>query len=175
MMKKPLPLLLSLLLTTALLTGCAGTAPATPAAAPTSAPTNVPTEAPTEAPTAAPAAGLTIDLAGITEEISFIDCSAGGTAMQLILRKETDGTPHLAFNTCQVCSGSPYAFFAVSGGRLVCQNCGNSFSYDAVGQSASGCMPMKLSDFTVTDGVITIDAAVLEDAAPQFKNWKKGL
>ena len=174
MMKKPLPLLLSLLLTTALLTGCAGTAPATPAAAPTSAPTNVPTEAPTEAPTAAPAAGLTIDLAGITEEISFIDCSAGGTAMQLILRKETDGTPHLAFNTCQVCSGSPYAFFAVSGGRLVCQNCGNSFSYDAVGQSAYGCMPMKLSDFTVTDGVITIDA-VLEDAAPQFKNWKKGL
>lgn len=175
MTKKLLTLMIILLTAAILLTGCVGTAPAAPTQNPTEVPTAEPTEEPTAAPTEAPAAGLTIDLAGITEEVSFIDYNAGGTAMQLILRKEADGTPHLAFNTCQVCSGSPYAYFAVSGGRLVCQNCGNSFSYDAVGQSAYGCMPMKLSDFTVTDGVITIDAAVLDAAAPQFKNWKKGL
>ena len=58
--------------------------------------------------------------------------------MQIIALLDADGTPHLAYNTCQVCAGSPYAYFAYQQGALVCQNCGNAFDLSSVGQAAGG-------------------------------------
>lgn len=59
---------------------------------------------------------------------------------------------------------------------LVCRNCGNLFSYDAIGETrCGGCMPIALADYTVEDGAVVIAAETLEDVKDTFRNWKKGL
>ncbi len=83
---------------------------------------------------AVPAAetGLVIDAALLGEEPSFIDWEQNGTAMQLIARKDAEGNVYLAFNTCQSCAGSPYAWFEyLGGGMLQCQQgCGMQSDHD---------------------------------------------
>ena len=59
--------------------------------------------------------GLVIRLDELTDEISFVDYMSGSTAMQLIVRKDEGGAASLAYNTCQVCAGSPYAYYEVVG------------------------------------------------------------
>lgn len=100
---------------------------------------------------------------------------SGQTAMQLIVRKDASGAVSLAYNTCQSCSGSPYAYYEVVGSCLVCRNCGNAFTFDKVGKSGYGCHPWPLTDYTAEDGVITLPAEVLDNMAARFVNWKKGL
>lgn len=99
-------LLILLLLSALLLTACATKADTTPEQA-------------------ALATGLSIDGAVLSGEPTFIDVEQDGTAMQLIARKDDAGNVRLAFNTCQSCGGSPYAWFEDLGdGTLQCQNCG---------------------------------------------------
>ena len=86
-----------------------------------------------------------------------------------------DGTPRLAYNTCQVCAGSPYAYFAYQQGALVCQNCGNAFDLSSVGQAAGGCNPLPVTDYQTDADTITSPAAALKQASAAFANWKKGL
>ena len=88
---------------------------------------------------------------------------------------DADGTPRLAYNTCQVCAGSPYAYFAYQQGALVCQNCGNAFDLSSVGQAAGGCNPLPVTDYQTDADTITIPAAALKQASAAFANWKKGL
>lgn len=123
----------------------------------------------------APADGLVIRLDELTEEISFVDYMSGSTAMQLIVRKDASGAASLAYNTCQSCSGSPYAYYEVVGSYLVCRNCGNAFTFDEVGQSGYGCHPWPLTGYTAENGVITLPAETLDSMAAKFVNWKKGL
>ena len=105
-------LLILLLLSVLLLTACATKADTTPEQA-------------------ALATGLSIDGAVLSGEPTFIDVEQDGTAMQLIARKDDAGNVRLAFNTCQSCGGSPYAWFEDLGdGTLQCQNCGLIFSLD---------------------------------------------
>ena len=126
-------------------------------------------------PTEVPAAGLTIDAAALSESPAFIDWDEGGTAMQIIARRDAGGAVRLAFNTCQSCGGSPYAWFEDLGdGTLQCQNCGLLFPLDAVGvEKATGCNPVTFSDFTVEGDVVTVPAALLAENAARFANWKK--
>lgn len=120
--------------------------------------------------------GLTIHIAELTNDVSFIDYSAGDTAMQLLARVDSAGTPKLSYNTCQSCKGSPYAYFEVQNNALICRNCGNLFSFDAIGEtSAVGCMPIALNDYTVEDGQVIIAAETLDSMKNIFSNWKKGL
>ena len=55
------------------------------------------------------------DLVIRTEEIgaeaSYFDYDADGTTVQVYAVRASDGTVRLALNTCQVCNGSPYAYF----------------------------------------------------------------
>ncbi|MDO4355859.1 MAG: Fe-S-containing protein [Clostridia bacterium] len=130
------------------------------------------TEAPTQVAEAQAAEGLTIPLSDLTDEPQFFDWDSNGTAMQLIALKDADGSVQLAYNTCQVCAGSPYAYFEVENGRLICQNCGNAFPYSSVGKVAGGCNPMPVSEYAVTaDGVI-VTAQLLAQNANAFQNWK---
>ena len=119
--------------------------------------------------------GLVIRLDELTDEINFVDYMSGDTAMQLIVRKDASGAANLAYNTCQSCSGSPYAYYEVVGSYLVCRNCGNAFTFDEVGKSGFGCHPWPLTDYTAEDGVITLPAETLDSMAAKFVNWKKGL
>ena len=122
------------------------------------------------------ASGLTIQVDELNSEVSFFDYNAGGTAMQVIARVDETGTPKLSYNTCQSCAGSPYAYFEVQNGALVCRNCGNRFGYDTIGEKRSGgCMPIAVEEYAVEDGVITISAETLNGMKASFANWKKGL
>ena len=56
---------------------------------------------------------------------------------------------------------------------LQCQNCGLIFLDDTVGAPrAAGCNPYTISDFDVSDGMITVAAEELSKAVPLFANWK---
>lgn len=118
------------------------------------------------------AAGLLIPLDVLSDKAELFDWDSDGIAMQVIALKGTDGGVQMAYNTCQVCAGSPYAYFEISGNMLTCQNCGNTFSTSAVGKAAGGCNPMPVNDFELTDEGALISAELLSKIAPVFKNWK---
>ncbi len=118
---------------------------------------------------------LTFSAASLTQELTFVDWTQDGTAMQLIARKDETGEVRLAFNTCQSCGGSPYAWFEYLGSNtLQCQNCGLTFPLDTVGTTkAAGCNPVTITDFTVDGDTVTVPQSVLADNAQRFTNWKK--
>ena len=141
------------------------------------------TEAPaTEAPAVETAAkaetaeaaveGLVIPLSCLTEEPLFVDWNQDGTAMQLIALVDAAGASQLAFNTCQVCAGSPYAYFEYQNGALVCQNCGNRFTLNSVGKVSGGCNPKPVSGYQLEGEKIVVPESVLAEGASSFKNWK---
>lgn len=111
----------------------------------------------------------------ISEGISFLDYTASdGTAMQYILVKDQDGEIRGALNTCQVCNGSPYAYFVEDGGNVICQNCRNKFSIDVIGLTHGGCNPVPL-EVTEENGEYIVDAEYLDSVSPAFSNWKKDI
>ena len=119
-------------------------------------------------------AGLTVDITDLTEEPMFIDAEADGIAMQLIALR-TNNEVRLAFNTCQACQGSPWAWFEYLGdGVLQCQNCHQTFKTEIVGtEEAIGCCPITITDFNVEGNLLTVPETVLTDNASRFKNWKQ--
>lgn len=119
--------------------------------------------------------GLQIALAQLSEEVSMFDYTSEGVEIQVLARVDASGVPRLAYNTCQVCAGSPYAYFENKNGMLICQNCGNAFSYDSIGQAGYGCMPMGLTEYDVKDDSLFITSQTLSAMQPLFVNWKKGL
>ena len=118
---------------------------------------------------------LRIPLAELTQDVTFYDYDSDGIAMQVIARLQDDGTPRLAYNTCQVCAGSPRAYFEVQNDLLVCQNCGNMFRLDVIGMEGTGCMPIALTEFTVNGDDVEIANETLDAMRGEFVNWKVGL
>ena len=118
---------------------------------------------------------LTIPLSAFDDSVHFIDLSSNGTAMQLMTHKGIDGQPRLSWNTCQVCNGSPLAYFEFQGDQLICKNCGNTFSKDTIGGSNQGCYPWAVSNYAVNQDSVTIPADAVKEMAPYFTRWKKGL
>ena len=110
----------------------------------------------------------------IGTEASYFDYDANGTTVQLFAVRASDGTVRLALNTCQVCNGSPYAYFVQDGDWFICQNCMNRFASTNVGILSGGCNPIPITDqvYTKQDGMITIPASFLDENAPLFQNWK---
>lgn len=108
------------------------------------------------------------------DDVAFVDYDSKGTAMQIILYKDEKGEVHGAFNTCQVCNGSPYAYFVQEENNVVCQNCGNLFALQEIGAVRGGCNPIPL-EFTQEGDTIKIDTSYLDQNASLFKNWKQGI
>ena len=126
--------------------------------------------------TAVPAGSdLVIQTDEIGTEASYFDYDADGTTVQVLAVRATDGTVRLALNTCQVCNGSPYAYFVQEGDDFVCQNCHNRFSSTDVGNLSGGCDPVPITaeDRIEKDGTIIVPSSFLEDNAARFTNWKK--
>ena len=117
---------------------------------------------------------VTIVVADVTEAATYYNYDADGTTVQLLAVRASDGTVRLALNTCQVCAGSTKAYFIQSGDAFVCQNCGNSFATDEVGEEGAGCNPIPITsaDYTEADGVITVSADFLARYASSFTRWK---
>jgi len=118
---------------------------------------------------------VVIQIADITEKATFYEYDSNGTPMGLFAVKASDGTIRTALNTCQVCNGSPNAYFKQQGDKFQCQNCGNIYSLDMIGQERGGCNPVPImaDNKTVTDSEIIIPATFLDDNAAIFANWKK--
>ena len=118
---------------------------------------------------------VVIKAADIKTDASYYDYDANGTKVQLFAVKASDGTARVALNTCQVCQGSPKAYFVQEGDDFVCQNCGNHFASAQVGNEAQGCdpIPVTSSDYTIKDNQIIVPADFLDQYAGSFTNWKK--
>lgn len=118
---------------------------------------------------------IVIDESEITETASFYDYDSDGTTIELFAVKASDGTARLALNTCQVCMGSPYAYFVQQGDNFICQNCRNAFARDSIGTVHGGCNPVPLTEdnYEIQDGKITVAADFLEQYTANFINWKK--
>ena len=117
---------------------------------------------------------LTIPVKEISEKASFYSVKVNGTQMEVIAVKDSDGNIRTAFNTCQICYDSGNGYYKQEGDNLVCQNCGNSFTMDQVGQSAGGCNPWPIleEDKTETDSEIKISYEFLKESSEIFANWK---
>ncbi len=117
---------------------------------------------------------IVIQTQNVTEQPSFYPAKINGTDLEVIAVKATDGTIRTAFNTCQVCYGSGKGYYEVEGNELVCQNCGNRFGMDVVGESNGGCNPVPITAEYKTEGndTITISKDFLTEATVIFDNWK---
>lgn len=118
---------------------------------------------------------VVIEVSEISDQASFYEYEYEGETIGLFAVKASDGTIRTALNTCQVCNGSPYAFFEQKNNQVQCQNCGNLFSLDMVGQERGGCNPIPITgdDRTENESSIIIPGSFLEDNASLFTNWKK--
>ena len=117
---------------------------------------------------------LTIPVKEISEKASFYSVEVDGTQMEVIAVKDSDGNIRTAFNTCQICYDSGNGYYKQEDDELVCQNCGNSFTMDQVGESAGGCNPWPIleEDKTETDSEIKISYEFLKESSDIFENWK---
>ena len=116
--------------------------------------------------------GLTIPLDSLSAQPLFIDWEQDGTPMQLIALLDGEQV-RLAYNTCQSCAGSPYAYFEYKDGLLTCRNCGNQFGPDSVGEVVGGCNPLPVGESSVEGDCVVIPASELEANASAFTNWRK--
>lgn len=118
---------------------------------------------------------VVIQTADISETATFYTMDVEGTAVGLFALKASDGTIRTAFDTCQICNGSPYAFFIQQGDQFQCQNCGNIYSADMIEQERGGCNPVPImsDEKTETDTEVIIPLKLIKENAPRFENWKK--
>ena len=120
---------------------------------------------------------LTIPLKDISEDVTFYPVEVDGTEMEVLAVKDSDGKIRTAFNTCQICYDSGNGYYKQEGDKLVCQNCGNSFTMDQVGETSGGCNPWSIleNDRTVTEDELQISYEFLKDSSDNFFNWKSQL
>ena len=162
-------------LSATMLVGCAGQQAATSEGVQGGSSTAAQSEADTSKATfvtPAPADGaISIAVGDLTTSPTYINYDTNGTTVQLIAGLASDGSARVALTTCQVCNPSPKAYFAQDGSKLVCQNCGNKFTLDDVGDAASGCNPTQV-EFMESDGVLSVPTSVLDAEAKAFAKWQ---
>lgn len=117
---------------------------------------------------------LVIQTDELSTAASYFNYDVDGTTVQVFAVQASDGTVRLALNTCQVCNGSPYAYFEQDGDEFICQNCRNRFASIDIGRASGGCNPVPITEEIYTDqnGTITVPASFLEENAVRFTNWK---
>ena len=118
---------------------------------------------------------LSIPTDELSENAEFYPVDVDGTEMEVIAVKDSTGTIRTAFNTCQICYDSGKGYYKQEGDKLVCQNCGNSFTMDVVGETGGGCNPVPIleENRTVTDSEIQISYEFLKESSDIFANWKR--
>ena len=118
---------------------------------------------------------LTIKTDDLSEDAAFYPIEVTGTEMEVIAVKDAEGIVRTAFNTCQICYDSGNGYYKQEGDKLVCQNCGNSFAMDQVGETAGGCNPYPIldDDKTATEDEIQISYEFLKESSDIFANWKR--
>ncbi len=113
---------------------------------------------------------IVIDTSTLSEYPIFANYDSNGTNIQMIAVNASDGSPRLSLNTCQACNPSPKAYFVEKDGKLECQNCGNVFRMDSVGEASGGCNPMNIN-YEIVDDKLTVNTADLDSYAGTFSSW----
>ena len=113
---------------------------------------------------------IVIDTDTLTEHPLYVNYDSNGTNIQMIAVNASDGSARLSLNTCQACNPSPRAYFKEQNGRLVCQNCGNVFTMDSVGETSGGCNPMNIN-YEIEDDNLTVSVTDLDSYADKFAKW----
>lgn len=118
---------------------------------------------------------LVIPISDLSEKATFYPVEVDGTEMEVIAGKDSQGKIRTAFNTCQVCYDSGNGYYRQLGEELVCQNCGNSFTMDVVGETGGGCNPVPILEENriVTASEIQISYEFLKESSDVFVNWKR--
>ena len=116
---------------------------------------------------------LVIPTADLSESVQFYPVELDGVSMEVMAAKDVNGTIWLAYNTCQVCYSSGRGYYKQEGDKLVCQNCGNQFTIDQIGESGGGCNPIPISssDYTQTYDEMQIPFTYLSNYESAFSNW----
>ena len=114
---------------------------------------------------------IIIDTKTITSVATFINYKVDGIVIQFVAVKGTDGKVRIAFNTCQACNPSPNAYFKQVGEYLQCQNCGNKFHIDKIGEEKGGCNPAPVEEKEEKDDQIIIDKNYADSYKEKFENW----
>lgn len=114
---------------------------------------------------------ITLEKSRLEKKPVYVNYNSGNIIIQMIAVIASDGTSRISLNTCQSCSPSPKAYFAEKRGKLVCQTCGNEFTYDDVGVTSSGCNPMNI-ECEENDSQIIVSVNMLNQYKHLFKNWQ---
>lgn len=116
---------------------------------------------------------IVIDKNSITTTVTNISYKVDGVTIGLIAVKDSNGDIKVVVNTCQSCGGSPYAYFVQVGDKLQCQNCGNYFSIDELGNlEEDGCNPISIEEIEDKGNKIIIGTKQLKKLKDKFVNWK---
>ena len=109
----------------------------------------------------------------ITTTAIYISYDVDGVVVGLIAVRDSNGDIRVVVNTCESCGGAPYAFFVQEENRIQCQNCGNYFEIDGLGElDSDGCNPIAIKDREDTDDEILVGTDQLKELKDKFENWK---
>jgi len=82
--------------------------------------------------------------------------------------KASDGTYRAAASACEVCYGTKKGFEQV-GDKIICNNCGTTYSKDQIALQKGGCNPRPIgSDVTVENGKLALNVSDIEASAELF-------
>ena len=115
---------------------------------------------------------IVINTKDITSDVTFANYEVDGVIIQFIVVRGTDDKVRIAFNTCQACNPSPNAYFKQIGEYLQCQNCGNKFHIDKIGEEKGGCNPAPVEEKEELDDQITINKDYVDSYKIKFENWE---
>ncbi len=116
---------------------------------------------------------IVINKSEVTQKVSYYNYIYEDVQIGLLTVKDSSGNVRIVINTCQSCGGAPYAYFVQVGNKIQCQNCGNMFSIDDLGNlEEDGCNPITIEDLTDEGDIIKIGVKQLEDLKDKFKDWK---
>jgi uncharacterized membrane protein len=109
----------------------------------------------------------------ITSTVSYYDYEYENTIIGLLAVRDSNGDVKVVINTCQSCGGSPYAYFVQVNDKIQCQNCGNTFDIDDLGELVEmGCNPIPIENIEETDDIIKVSHEELEEYKDKFSNWE---
>lgn len=109
----------------------------------------------------------------VTEEVGYYSYKYEGVIIGLLAVRDSKGNVRVVVNTCQSCGGSPYAYFVQVGDKIQCQNCGNMFEIDSLGElEETGCNPIAIENKEETSKSMKISHIELEQYKEKFENWK---
>ncbi len=108
----------------------------------------------------------------ITDEVTYISYKVDGVIIGLLAVKDSNSNVRVVINTCQSCGGSPNAYFIQIDNKIQCQNCGNIFQIDDLGDlKDGGCNPIAIEDMKETEDQIIIGVEQLKNLKDKFENW----